>query len=196
MLGADFDRIIEEARGGSRPALGSIYRDLFPGVLAYLRARRAAEPEDLTSDVFVDVASGLERFSGDEHQFRGWVFTIARRRSIDAGRKASRRATSPVPNETLADIASSDDPAAEAIARLGAEEAVALVDRLPSRHAEVVRLRVIAGLGVEETATALGKRPGTVRVLQHRALRKLARMIEHEKPERPDHDEPDHEGEV
>jgi RNA polymerase sigma-70 factor (ECF subfamily) len=182
VLGADFDDVLESARLGSRPALGAIYRDLFPGVLAYLRARRAIEPEDLASDVFVDVATGLLRFSGDEHEFRGWVFTIARRRAIDAGRRASRRATSPVPTEALADLPSSDDPSAEVIARLGAEEALELVDRLPSRQAEVVRLRVIAGLGVEETATVLGKRPGTVRVVQHRALRKLRRMIDHTPP--------------
>ena len=178
MLGASFDATLEEARSGSRPALGALYRDLFPGVLGYLRARVPGEAEDLASEVFLDVVSGLHRFSGDESGFRGWVFTIARRRAIDLGRKVSRQATTPVPPEALAELADPADPAAEAVATLRAEQTVALIHRLTKLQADVVLLRVLGGLNVEETATAVGRRPGAVRVLQHRALRRLARMLE------------------
>jgi len=182
VLGAGFDATLEEARSGSRPALGALYRDLFPGVLGYLRARVPGEAEDLASEVFLDVVSGLHRFSGDESGFRGWVFTIARRRAIDLGRKASRQATTPVPPEALADLADPADPAAEAVATLRAEDTITLIQRLTRLQADVVLLRVVGGLSVEETATAVGRRPGAVRVLQHRALRRLARMLEEERP--------------
>lgn len=57
------------------------------------------------------------------------------------------------------------------------ERALALLDRLSPDQAEVVTLRFVVGLSVEETAEALGHRPGTVRVLAHRALRRLAREL-------------------
>ncbi len=181
MLGDEFPRILEGARRGDRPALGAIYRELFPGVLAYLRSKAPGEAEDLASDVFVDVARNIAQFDGDEPALRAWVFTIARRRAIDAGRRTARRATDAVPTEALDRIAAEDDPAAEAIEGLDTVAALALVDRLSSRQAEVVRLRVIAGLDVAETAAALGTREGTVRVLQHRALRRLAHLLDQDR---------------
>jgi RNA polymerase sigma-70 factor (ECF subfamily) len=51
------------------------------------------------------------------------------------------------------------------------------IARLPARQAEVVRLRVLGGLSAAEVAEVLAKPPGTIRVLQHRALRQLAREV-------------------
>ena len=56
----------------------------------------------------------------------------------------------------------------------GTEAAQALIGTLPHDQAEVVLLRVVAGLDVKMVAHIVGKRPGTVRVLAHRGLRKLA----------------------
>jgi RNA polymerase sigma-70 factor (ECF subfamily) len=178
LLEPGFEAVLREARAGSAAALGALYRRLYPPVLAYLRARDPAEAEDLASEVFLDVAEGLHRFSGDESGFRGWVFTIARRRSIDAVRRRARRATDPVPAETLTTIPDAADTAAEGIAGLETDAALELVRRLPDKQAEVIMLRVVAGLSVAETATALRTRAGTVRVLQHRALRKLAELLD------------------
>ncbi|HEY8217494.1 MAG TPA: sigma-70 family RNA polymerase sigma factor [Acidimicrobiia bacterium] len=186
MLGDDYEAILAEARRGSSVALGAIYRDLFPSVLAYLRVRAPADAEDLTSDVFLDVARGITRFAGSEGMFRAWVFTIARRRAIDAARRRARRATDVVPAEVLEGLVGSDDPAREAVEALETADALELVRQLPKGQAEVLLLRVVAGLSTEETARALGRRPGAVRVAQHRAIRRLARMLERPDPEADD----------
>jgi len=178
MVEPEFDALLREAQGGSAAALGALYRRLFPAVLAYLRARDPNDAEDLTSEVFLNVAEGLQRFTGDESSFRGWVFTIARRRAVDAMRRRARRATDPVPIESLTQMPDKVDTAAEATARFETDAAAQIVRRLPERQADVVMLRVIAGLSVDETAAALRTRPGTVRVLQHRALRRLAELLE------------------
>jgi RNA polymerase sigma-70 factor (ECF subfamily) len=68
----------------------------------------------------------------------------------------------------------------EAMTALTTEAAIARIATLPSNQAEVVLLRVLAGLSVREVAAIVGKRPGTVRVLQHRALRRLAREVQRE----------------
>jgi len=58
--------------------------------------------------------------------------------------------------------------------------AVARIKRLPAPQAEVVLLRVLGGYSAEEVADLTGRSPGSVRVIQHRALRRLAKELARE----------------
>src|SRR5262249_48321837 len=75
-----FEIVLERARGGDGWAIERLYAALAPAVTGFFRLQRVAEPEDLTSEVFVGVLRNLRRFRGDEAGFRSWVFTIAYRR--------------------------------------------------------------------------------------------------------------------
>jgi RNA polymerase sigma-70 factor (ECF subfamily) len=176
-LGARFDATVDEARGGDRPALEELYRRLHPPILRYLRAFEPAEGEDLASEVWLDVIGHLDEFEGDERALRSWAFTIARSRLIDLRRRRARRATDPVPPEEIALHAEQQNVEEEALAELATEEALARVATLPRDQAEVVLLRILGDLSVKDVAAITGKRPGTVRVLQHRALRRLAAQL-------------------
>jgi RNA polymerase sigma-70 factor (ECF subfamily) len=165
-----FPPLLARAKEGDRWALGRLYETLQPSMLAYLRSQDA-DAEDIAADAWIDIARGLHRFEGGEADFRRWVFTIARRRLIDARRARRRARTQPVSPETL------DRPIADAgLDALDADSAAkAIIAVLPDSQAQVVLLRVLAGFSVEETASILHKRPGAVRALQHRALRRLAK---------------------
>jgi RNA polymerase sigma-70 factor (ECF subfamily) len=63
------------------------------------------------------------------------------------------------------------------MASLSAEDALARIASLPPAQAEVVLLRILGDLSVRDVAAIMGQRPGTVRVLQHRALRRLAEQL-------------------
>jgi RNA polymerase sigma-70 factor (ECF subfamily) len=76
--------------------------------------------------------------------------------------------------ERLADETPVGDVEDEAITAIATEAALERVGSLPPDQAEVILLRVLGGLPVDEVAQILGKRPGTIRVTQHRALRRLA----------------------
>jgi RNA polymerase sigma-70 factor (ECF subfamily) len=68
-----------------------------------------------------------------------------------------------------------DDPEAAGVAAVSAQAAAAAISAaLTPDQADVILLRLLAGLDVDQVARILGKRPGTVRVLQHKALRRLA----------------------
>jgi RNA polymerase sigma-70 factor (ECF subfamily) len=58
--------------------------------------------------------------------------------------------------------------------------AVARIKRLPAVQAEVILLRVLGGYSAEEVAEMTSRTPGAVRVIQHRALRRLAKELERE----------------
>jgi RNA polymerase sigma-70 factor (ECF subfamily) len=180
-LGPAFDDVLDAARAGAPWAVTALYREIQPPLLGYLRAQEPSEAEDLASEVWLGVGQALARFEGDEGAFRGWVFTIARRRLVDLRRQRGRRRTEPTAGEAFALLSSGDDPEEAALAALrGDEMRRRIVALLPPDQADVVLLRVAAGLDNTQIAEILGKRLGTVRVLQHRALRRLAKVFSQE----------------
>lgn len=136
--------------------------------------------EDVAADVWVDVARRLRDFSGDESAFRGWLFTLARRRAIDAWRQAERAPVHLTANHADLDRPGAHDTAGLALERMSTRRALDLIATLPRDQAEAIALRVIAGLDVKEVARLLGKRPGAVRVAAHRGLRALAARLTEE----------------
>ena len=178
MIGPSFAAVLEAAAAGDEAAFGSILRDLQPRLLRYLDGMAPGAGEDLASETWLRVVPQLGRFSGDERAFRAWVFTVARHRAVDRWRRRARRRDDLVPADALADLPATDDPAGAAVDAISSRAAVALIATLPPDQAEVVLLRVVAGLEVAEVAAITGKRPGNVRVLAHRALRRLAERLQ------------------
>ncbi|MBW3669242.1 MAG: sigma-70 family RNA polymerase sigma factor [Actinobacteria bacterium] len=151
------------------PGVGDVYRTLAPAVLGYLRAQRAPEPEDLLGEVFVQVARDLPRFKGDDAALRRWVFAIAHNRLLDARRRQGRRpppASGVIPDRPASLPAEPLDPAL--VKALGA---------LTPEQREVIVLRFVADLPLEDVARIVSRRVGAVKALQHRALDALAKAL-------------------
>ncbi len=168
---------MDAAVRGDANAWGALYDELAAPVLAFLRARGAADPEDLLGEVLAQVARDLPRFKGDAEQLRGWVLRIARNRLIDDARYRARRPTVSATEELLASAGGEGDAEHEALDRLSDERALRLVRELRPSQRDVLILRFFSDLTIEETATALGKRPGAVKALQRRALRALRELL-------------------
>jgi RNA polymerase sigma-70 factor, ECF subfamily len=177
MIGPEFEDVLAAAAGGDEEAFGKLWRDLQPRLLRYFRVVSPAVAEDLASETWLGVIRGIARFSGGEPAFRAWVFTIARHELLDWRRRAARRGIEDLPATGLVEQAAPDDPAADALERLSTRAALAEVAALPPDQAEAIVLRVVAGLGVDRVAAIMDKRPGTVRVLTHRGLRRLAQRL-------------------
>lgn len=178
MTDATFEDVLSAARTGHRWALAHLYNQFQTRMLRYIQSRISADAEDVAHEVWLDVAGGLSRFTGDESAFTAWLFTIARRRIVDLQRRAGRRRTVTLPTEELPERISEQDVEQIVLGAIAGEEVLAKVRALPGDQADVVLLRVVAGLEVEEVARVLGKTPGNVRVIAHRALRRLARVLE------------------
>ena len=173
-----FQALLGGAREGSEAAWAEIYRQLSPAILGYLRGSRAPEPEDTLGEVFLEIARDLGGFEGDERQFRAWAFTIAHHRLIDARRRDSRRPAVLVAEPPEPVAATASDAADEALARIGSEEVVRILETLSPDQRAVLLLRVVGDLSVEDTATALGKRAGAVKQLQRRGLAAIKRDLD------------------
>ena len=179
-LGEQFDSILAGAKTGAPWALEALYRDLQPRLLRYLTPQEPAVAEDLASETWLGVAAVVPRFEGGEDDFRAFLFSVARRRLLDHRRKEARRRTGAATPEALEGAGFVADAEREAMDSLGTGWAMERISSLPPDQAEVVLLRVIADLSVDEVASIVGKRPGAVRSLQLRALRRLARELAEE----------------
>jgi len=174
-----FPAILEAVQSGDPEAFDRIFRSLAAVVAAYLAAQGSAEPDDLTSEVFVGVLRNIDRFEGDEAGFRSWVFTIAHRRLTDERRRAGRQPTHE-PLTAAANMAAPDQVEDAIEQSLSSDRVQRLCERLPGDQRNVLLLRLVAQLTVSEVATVLDKSPGAVRELQRRGLRSISRIIEPE----------------
>jgi RNA polymerase sigma-70 factor (ECF subfamily) len=111
----------------------------------------------------------LEQFSGDEMQFRSWLFTIAYRILVDDARRRQRRPKT-VALAPLVDSVPAGDVEREALANVGSEWADSMLQSLPPDQRAVLAVRVTADLPLEQVAQILDMRVGAVKALQHRAL--------------------------
>jgi len=168
------EEVISRAREGDRDALAHLWRTYNHLLLRYFRGKGMADPEDLASTVWVEVASGLHRFEGSEPDFRRWMFTIAARRRIDDIRASKRRDQQFRRDAAWGASVCAASAADESDQAQALDRALALIRTLPPDQAEAVLLRVVADLTVGEVAQITGRREGTVRVLVHRGLKRLA----------------------
>ena len=163
------------ARRRDPAAWDDLFRSYAPSVAGYLRLRGANEPDDLTSEVFIGVVRGIARFHGGEADFRSWLFVIAHRRLQDEHRVRGRQ-----PEFQLVDEAAlgrrSGDVEHDVLEALGTERVELLCSRLAPDQADVLLLRLLADLTVDQVALVLGKSTGSVKQLQRRgfeAIRKI-----------------------
>jgi RNA polymerase sigma-70 factor, ECF subfamily len=177
VLGEGFPKVLRAAADGDGAAFAMLWRDTHPPLLRYLWVAAGDAAEDLASDVWLDVARRIPKFKGGEPEFRGWLFTLARRKVIDRHRYEARHPESPTGDIEPLDRAASDDTYAAALEDISTGAALGLIATLPRDQAEIIVLRVVVGMDATQVARIVGKSPGAVRVASHRGLRTLSARL-------------------
>jgi RNA polymerase sigma-70 factor (ECF subfamily) len=180
--GLPFDDVLVAAQAGAPWAFEVLYRDLSPRVTGYLRLHGAAEPDDLASETFIGVFTGLAGFSGDEDALRSWVFTIAHRRLVDDWRRRSRRPQVTDDPEDLSGLVGGDVED-DVLVQVGIDDVHRLCATLPDDQRTVILLRILADLTVEQVASVMGRSAASVKALQRRGLRALRGQLEPASPQ-------------
>lgn len=170
------DEVLLAAQAGEAWALRRVYETLAPKVHGYLTARGASSPEDLTSEVFLTVLPKLAGITGGAAGLRTFTFSVAHARLVDdlrrRGRRAPDREYDPAADTRLS--ASAED---EALVAHQVQRVRAMLDHLAPEQRDVLVLRILGDLTVEQVAEALGKSTGAVKQLQRRGLTSLRRHV-------------------
>ena len=163
---------------GAEWAWRELYRETAPAVDRYLRARRVPDADDVVGETFVNVVRAIDGFEGDATAFRAWVFAIARNRATDEVRRVMRHPSVPASLEELDDRGPRGDVETEAMDSLATDRIGRLLDTLTADQRDVLLLRILGGLTVDQVAAAMGRNPGAVKMLQARGVAAIRREIE------------------
>jgi RNA polymerase sigma-70 factor (ECF subfamily) len=169
-------RIIDLARQGDATSIGQIFEKYHQGIFQYLYYHTGDQPsaEDLTSEVFIRMLKGLPHYQFQKDSFQGWLYSIARNIAIDHSRKV--KSHPPVPlSETMRSRI--DDPENEVEGKLTSQILRSALEKLNPDQRDVIILRIVVGLTIEETARALKKSVDAVKGLQRRALVGLKQVL-------------------
>jgi RNA polymerase sigma-70 factor, ECF subfamily len=182
VIGENFEAVLTAAQQGDEAAFAALWHDGQPALLRYLHVIAPDTAEDIAAETWTHVVRSLVNFRGNEQNWRAWLFTTARRRVIDQTRQMMRRPTASLealPDLALADLPGlrSPDAADVALENLDTRAAIAVIARLPPLQAEVIMLRVLAGLDTETVGRLLSRSPGAIRIAAHRGLNRLASML-------------------
>jgi RNA polymerase sigma-70 factor (ECF subfamily) len=173
-----FEEMITSAGAGDPRAVEELFRELQPRLLRFLRSQESRAADDLAAEVWLAVAGGIGRFEGDWSDFRAWIFSIARRRLADHRRTALRRRTDTVDVGAFQNHIADDRTENDALDKISGGRAAAMITGLlGADQAEVLLLRVLADLDVDQVASIVQRSPNWVRVTQHRAMRNLAKRL-------------------
>ena len=174
----DTDLSDVRAAQADHAAFGTLYRrylDRVYGYSFYLLGDHH-DAEDATERTFLAALGAIDQFRDEGATFRSWLFRIAHNQLANALRARSRRRDESL--DHVREPAAADDPARLASLADDARRLRESVASLSEDRRQVVILRFVDGLTSREIGEVLGRTEGAVRVLQHRALRELAVLLE------------------
>lgn len=179
MPGEDEERsLLARAAAGDRAAFAEIYRTHHRQVLQYFlyRVPEREDAEDLTQQAFLHAwrSLGVRR---TESPFVPWLLTIAHNLLVTFYRR--RRDTEPIEDADL-DSDSSEDPALLSELRFDQARVRAALASLKPEQQQVLSMRYVLGISHRDIGRALGKSEVNVRVIQHRALAEIKRLLDRE----------------
>ncbi len=175
-MGQPFEEVLAGAKRGEEWAWDQIYHSVSGQLVGYLTIKGSPEPEDQASETLLQVARNIASFQGDEDSFRSWIFVIAHRRMIDSRRRFGRRL--PTAELELEHQGELGDVEEEALSSLSTEQVTRLLEILTDEQREVIVLRTLADLSLEQTAEVMGKRVGSIKAMQRRAIARLRKHLD------------------
>jgi RNA polymerase sigma-70 factor, ECF subfamily len=165
---------VTKAIDGDVEAFGRIYQlfvdRIYRYVYCYVGDKMAAE--DVTEEVFVKCWKSIGSCKGRERTFSSWLYRIAHNHAIEVIRRNRRE----IAMENM-DFTHISDPQKEAEDNLELQSVLEAVKALPELQKQVILLKYLNENGNEEISRIMGKREGTVRALQMRALINLRKKF-------------------
>ena len=171
-------QLINKAINGDAKAFGKLYEEYIDAIYRYVyfRVGSEVEAEDLTDEVFVRAWEALPEFRPSaSYSFSAWLYRIAHNLVVDSYR---RRSPVTFSRDEL-DKNRTRLPSVEEEAQIRHEAAnlVNAVQHLTDVEQDVIVLRFVEGLSHREVAQVIGKSESASRVIQHRALAALRKIL-------------------
>jgi RNA polymerase sigma-70 factor (ECF subfamily) len=175
-------KLIKEAVRGKSSAFGSLYDYYQPMIyrFVFVKVGRREDAEDITHQVFLSAWQNIEGYTHRGHPFSSWLYQIARNQIVDHYR-AKR-------NETSLEKMDPEYFVAPATAhfdlstKMEIEKVRVAIAELKPDYQDIIILRFVEDLPLKEVADVVEKSEGAVKLMQHRAIKELQRILEKNTP--------------
>lgn len=166
--------LVARIKQGDQDAFSALYDDFAERIYRYVRIKVASseEAEDILQDVFLKVWHGCKSLEIVDLNFSAWIYKVAGNTVNDHYRKTYRRPQT-VSLDPAMDIVGSDDTGKRVQQTFDAKEMKSALSEMSEKYRQVIELRFFQDFTVEETAKIMNKTSLAVRVMQHRAMKKL-----------------------
>lgn len=176
ITGPDDEALVCAAQTGDLDAFSELYQRYFATIYRYIMVRIQDElaAEDLAEKVFLNVFQKLDSYQDRGCLFSTYLYQVTRNIIIDHYRKKDRS----VPlDDSFPESMETRDMDQQIIQRERLRMIRSALAELPSDYQEVIRLRILLELPTETVASWMGRSPGAVRILLHRALKTLRLQV-------------------
>jgi RNA polymerase sigma-70 factor (ECF subfamily) len=183
-------QLLELAREYDSQALAEIYDRYAESIYRYLYRYLgdAEQAEDLTSEVFMKLLQVLNTRRAPNKHLQGWLYRVARNLAMDWFRNQAKGAALPLDEhahlmEHSDPVMDGDVPSFVVERRETRQRLRAAISQLTADQQQVIVLRFGEGLKIAEVSEVTGKSEGAVKILQHRAVKRLAKLLGREEIE-------------
>lgn len=182
MQNSEQDRLIPLAKKGDEYAISRLYDSHSQGIFRFLFYRTGNQQiaEDLTSEVFIQMIRSLPKFKEGSGSFTSWLYTIARNQCIDHYRKTKMNIDQTIGEDR---VSSTPDPEETSNSKQQINDLMSKILELPLEQREIIELRFVSQLSIQETASALGRSTDSIKGMQYRALEALREKMKFWKDE-------------
>lgn len=174
---ASEDNLVKKAAKGDTEAFALLYERYIDPIFRYIyfRVDDVRDAEDLTENVFIKVWEALPNYKLNGFPLSSWLYRIAHNAVIDFHRK---KIALPMDDEDWNSFSENQvNILADIENREQVRELIKAITLLPEDHQQVIVLRFIEGLSHKEIAQIIGKNDGACRMIQHRALEELHKIL-------------------
>lgn len=170
--------LVLKAKDGDAEAYGQLYALYSSRLYRFIKIKinETATAEDLLQEVFLKAWQALPKLQLSDLHFNAWLYQIARNLVNDYYRRQYRQPPATTLDE-IAELPSTSSPLTETILILEIDRVKKHFYKLPPQYREVLELRFIQEFEVSEAAKIMGKSNLAIRLLQHRALKRLQTLL-------------------
>jgi len=175
-LDLEADTLVGRAASGDTEAFGRLYDTYADRIYRhiYYRTSNVEDARDLTQEVFLKAWQGLPKYRRMKTPFLGWLFTISHNRVIDYYRTKKDHAY--LNNEIIME-GQEKSPDRLIEDQFDQQEVRRAILQLPEDQQQVILMSFIEGFEYSEIAAALNKSEGNIRVIVHRALKRMREIL-------------------
>jgi RNA polymerase sigma-70 factor (ECF subfamily) len=171
------EKFVKNAVGGDASAFGSLYDHYQPMIYRFVLVKvgRREDAEDITHQVFLSAWQNIAGYRHRGHPFSSWLYQIARNQVVDHYR--ARKSEISIDSMDPEHFVAAADARVDLTTKLEMEKVRGAIVQLKPDHQDVIILRFIEDLPIKETAAAMNKTEGAIKLIQYRAIKELKDLL-------------------